>query len=397
MRGNPSTSRALNRRLILNLLRHRGALSRAEIATITGLSPAAVTMVVTELMGEALLIESGVQPGVQTGATGRRPVPIDINYAAHLAVGFKLRHDSIDCVLTDLATTPLTSFSMPVADTQPETMVDAIDKAIPALLKAAGRKGEPIMGVGVSIPGEIDAIKGICLQSPRFGWTNLPFPEILRARIHVPVWIDDDIAAFTVAQRLFGAGRQHRDFIALAVGTGIGASLVIGGEIYHGSHGVAGKLGHVVTEKNGRLCECGRRGCLQAHAAEPAMIEQWAAKAGAPTGLRPSDLRDAFLAAVEAGDTIALEIVEEAGLRIGRHLADFVNLFDPEVIIAGGESMHYAEALLAPIRRGMADYLFFTRPDILPDWIAGSWARGAAALATQHLFNFERTEPSSNK
>ena len=380
MRGNPSTSRALNRRLILNLLRNRGPLSRAEIATITGLSPAAVTFVVTELIEEKLVIEGMAQ----AGATGRRPVPVDINYDGHMAVGFKLRHDRIDCILTDLATTPLASFDVPVPDTRPETMVETIVAAIPKLLDVAGRTGLPVLGIGVAIPGEVDAVNGICVQSPRFGWYNLDFPKLLGEQVHVPVWIDDDISAFTVAQRLFGAGRNHRNFATVAVGTGVGASLVIAGEIYHGSHGLAGKMGHIITMPEGRLCECGRRGCLQAHTNEAAMMDAWSARRGST-----AVSREQFAAAVEAGDDDALRVMAEAGELIGRHLADLVNLFDPEVLIAGGEAMQFGDAILEPIRQSMARYVFLNTPEVLPDWIPGSWARGAAALATQHFFELD--------
>ncbi len=380
MRGNPSTSRALNRRLILNLLRNRGPLSRAEIATVTGLSPAAVTFVVTELIEEKLVIEGMAQ----AGATGRRPVPVDINYDGHMAVGFKLRHDRIDCILTDLATTPLASFDVPVPDTRPETMVETIVAAIPKLLDVAGRTGLPVLGIGVAIPGEVDAVNGICVQSPRFGWYNLDFPKLLGEQVHVPVWIDDDISAFTVAQRLFGAGRNHRNFATVAVGTGVGASLVIAGEIYHGSHGLAGKMGHIISVPEGRLCECGRRGCLQAHTNEAAMMDAWSARRGVA-----SVSREQFAAAIEAGDDDALRVMADAGALIGRHLADLVNLFDPEVLIAGGEAMQFGDAILEPIRQSMARYVFLNTPEVLPDWVPGSWARGAAALATQHFFELD--------
>ena len=124
MRGNASTSRALNRRLILNLLRNRGSISRAELALATGLSPAAVTFVVTELMDDALVVEREAV----SSANGRRPIPVDINYEAHLALGFKLNRDNIACVLTDLATTPLATLEARVEDTTPEGMIRAIEE-----------------------------------------------------------------------------------------------------------------------------------------------------------------------------------------------------------------------------------------------------------------------------
>lgn len=115
------------------------------------------------------------------------------------------------------------------------------------------------MGIGVSIPGEIDPVSGVCIQSPRFGWQSLPLAELLGERVQVPVWIDDDVNAFGIAQKLFGAGRDLKNFAALAIGAGIGCSLVINGDIYHGSRSAAGKLGHFTSVPGGRLCECGRR------------------------------------------------------------------------------------------------------------------------------------------
>jgi predicted NBD/HSP70 family sugar kinase len=181
--------------------------------------------------------------------------------------------------------------------------------------------------------------------------------------VHVPVW-SDDVNAFAVAQKLFGAGRNHRHFAALAVGTGIGSSLVIDGEIYHGARSVAGKFGHITSVPGGRLCERGRHGCLMAHAAEPFMLETWWARSGAAMASRVD-----FAAAVEAGVPAAVSIVEEAGARIGHHLADLVNLFDPEVIVVGGEAVQFGEALIGPIRREMEKSVFFSKPELLPDWV----------------------------
>lgn len=330
-------------------------------------------------MEEALVIERQAI----VGATGRRPTPIDINYEKHLTVGFKLHRQHIECVLTDLATTPLIASDVAISDTAPAAIIKTIASTIPLLLQRAGRTNDAVMGIGVSIPGEINPATGVCLQSPRFGWRDLPFAEMLAERVKSPVWIDDDVNAFTVAQRLFGAGRQHRNFAALAIGAGIGCSLVIDGKIYHGSRSAAGKLGHIISVPNGRLCECGRHGCLMAHAAEPFMLDEWTRLTG------KAIVWDPFVEAAQAGDDKALSIILDAGTRIGRHLADMVNLFDPEVIVGGGEAVALGEALLGPIRREMETRTFFSSPELVPDWVPSSWARGAAALATQAVFDFE--------
>jgi len=146
-------------------------------------------------------------------------------------------------------------------------------------------------------------------------------------------------------------------------------------------------MGHITSVPNGRLCECGRHGCLMAHAAEPYMLEQWRDKTGRAVS------RSDFAAAVAAQDPSALAIIEDSGSRIGRHLADVVNLFDPEIIVVGGEAVQFGEVLLDPIRRSMEEFAFFIKPQLVTDWVQSSWARGAAALATQSIFDFER-EPS---
>jgi predicted NBD/HSP70 family sugar kinase len=380
MKINATMSRALNRRLILNHLRKEGPMSRADITTLTGLSPAAVTFVVAELMDEALVHEREAVANIK----GRPSTPIDINYGSRLAFGFKLNKGNINCVLTDLATTALASADISISDTTPDSIAAVIADNIPSLLDKAGRSETDVMGIGVSIPGEVDPVTGICLQSPRFGWRSLPFAELLGERVKVPVWIDDDVNAFGIAQQLFGAGREHQNFAALAIGAGIGCALVIKGEIYHGSRSAAGKFGHITSVPGGRPCECGRRGCLMAHAAEPYMLDEWERVSGSPIS------RAGFASAVESGSDLALSILGDAGSRVGRHLADVVNMFDPDVIIVGGEAVQFGEALLRPIREAMEKFTFMSKPEIIPDWVSNSWARGAAALATQNIFDFQR-------
>jgi predicted NBD/HSP70 family sugar kinase len=122
-----------------------------------------------------------------------------------------------------------------------------------------------------------------------------------------------------------------------------------------------------------------------AHAAEPYMLGQWRVLAGAAAS------RQSFVEAVAEQDENALAILCDSGSRIGRHLADVVNLFDPEIIVVGGEAVQFGEALLAPIRKSMEEFAFFTKPELVIDWVPSSWARGAAALATQSIFDFERS------
>jgi predicted NBD/HSP70 family sugar kinase len=381
LKGDQSTARAMNRRLILNLLRQEGPRSRADIAIVTGLSPAAVTFVVADLIDEGLLIEGKTV----AGSAGRRPIPVDINYANGLAIGFKLMVGSVECVVTDLATNPLGSMHLTLSGSDPHHIVETLAKAVPQLISIVDRPHARLMGVGVSMPGVIDNHKAICIRSHRYNWDNVPLGSMLAELINVPVWLEDDTNAYAIAQQLFGLGRQHRNMAVLAIGVGISCALVFDGKLYRGANGAAGKFGHVSHEENGRICECGKRGCLMAYYAEPAILKAWRAAAGRSK----EDGKAALLAALDDNDPHAVAVLKEAGNGIARHLADLVNITDPEVIVVGGEAVSFGSALLEPLRATLEKNTFRPAPPVLPDWEDNSWARGAAALVTQKIFDFE--------
>ncbi|RUW23732.1 MULTISPECIES: ROK family transcriptional regulator [unclassified Mesorhizobium] len=380
LKGDQQTSRAMNRRLILNMIRADGPMSRADMATRSGLSPAAVTFVVSELLDENILVEGEAS----LGAPGRRPIPISINYAGRLVVGLKLKAGAIDCVLTDLATTPLVSRQVAVPDPSPQSTVEACAAAVKELL--ADRKapsGAQLSGIGIAVPGVID--NGVCRLSHRFNWIDVPIAAMLAELVHVPVWADDDTNAFALAQQLFGLGRHHRTVGALAIGAGISCAVVIDGAVHHGASGAAGKMGHSIYNPNGPQCECGRRGCLQTFFSEPALVRRWREAKGLPGEASRHDMFEA----AQAGDETAVEILREAGEGIGRFLGGFCNIIDPEVIVGGGEAVSFGDYLFEPMRDALKRYAMWNPPPITPDWADDSWARGAAALATQRLFDFE--------
>ncbi|MDK4741071.1 ROK family protein [Rhizobium sp. CNPSo 3464] len=381
LKGDQSTARALNRRLILNLLRMEGPRSRADIATITGLSPAAVTFVVGDLCEEGIVVEGQAV----TGLTGRRPIPVQINYEHGLVVGFKLMVDSVECVATDLATNPVAAMRIPLAGHQPDYVADLLASTVPEMVKLAGRPHAKLAGIGISMPGVINDEQTACVRSHRFNWDNIPLASLVANRANVPVWLEDDTNAYAIAQQLFGLGRQHRNMAVLAVGVGISCALVIEGKLYRGANGAAGKFGHTLYEENGRICECGKRGCLMAYHSEASILRRWREATGHGGDRGLPELRSALA----AGDPTAVALVEHSGKSIGTALANLVNVTDPEVIVAGGEAVSLGEHFLGPLREALTARTFRTAPPLLPDWEDNSWARGAAALVTQRMFDFE--------
>ncbi|HET7715058.1 MAG TPA: ROK family transcriptional regulator [Bauldia sp.] len=382
LKGDPSTTRALNRRLILDQIRRNGPMSRAALTAAVGLSPAAVTFVTAELIAEGLLVEGKAL----LGAAGRRPIPLDIDYTSKLSIGVKVSIDSISGVITDLATRVRGEVELPLPDHAPETVVRVATATTDQLLAEAGVTRRRLIGVGLAVSGQVDAEKGICRQEQRFGWRDVPIAVMLADELGVPVWVDNDANAYAVAQHLFGHGRGTQSIAAIALGRGVGAGLVVEGRLHRGASGGAGEFGHNF-EQRGRRCECGRDGCLETWTADIGLLQSWAERDPSSAG------RDiaALAAAVAASDPPAKAVIEDAALRLGRHVANLANVVDPEMIIFGGEGVRFGRHLFDPLRSVLAEVCYSGAPPIAIDWEGTGWARGAAALAVQHFFNFEAT------
>lgn len=380
LKGDSSMSRAMNRRLVLDQLRRNGPSSRSELTVQTSLSAGAVTLVTAELMGEGLLAEGQVLPG----SGGRRPVQVRIAYEARVAIGLKLMADRVLAVLTDLSTDPLATVELPLPDPTPDAVIETCAAAVEQLLAGPELQSRPLIGIGLGLPGVIDAQTGTCRFLHRFGWRDVPFGAMLAARVAAPVWVDNDVNAFALAQYLFGFGRRRQNLVAVAVGRGVCAGIVIDGKLYRGRGGGAGEIGHILSERNGRLCDCGRRGCLEAYLSDPSLTEIWSEQPGG----RAADA-EALASAAAMGDEVAVSVVADAGRRLGRHLAQIANFYAPDVVVIGGEAVRYGEAMFGPALAEMEPLCFAGMPTVVVDWQNQAWARGASALAIQHFFNFE--------
>ena len=376
--------RALNRRLILNHIRRGGPLSRARLVELTGLSPAAVTAVTAELMESQFVLERAL--GESSG--GRPPILLDLDYSAHYAVGLKLMETQLLGVLTDLSTQVLEQSSLELDGTTPE-LVSARAAALSRdLLERAGAKRERLIGVGLGLAGVIDASSGICHSSPYLGWHDVPIASMIARDLGTSVWIDNDVNAFAAAERLFGHGKLAQNFVVITVGRGIGAGLVLGGELYRGRDGGAGEFGHTLTEAGGRRCECGNTGCLEAYASEPALVRRYNERTPEPDQLRDSQQ---LVERAASGDALARELLEDGGRRVGNKLADLVNLLNPELIVVGGEGVRLGDGFFDPMREALYAHAFNGLTSDLTvfvdAWGDDAWARGAASLAVQRAFD----------
>jgi predicted NBD/HSP70 family sugar kinase len=247
--------------------------------------------------------------------------------------------------------------------------------------------------VGVGLAGVIDAELGVCRYSPILHWRDVPLQQLLEQKIGIPVHIDNDVNTLTMAQKWFGAGQDVDDFLVVTVGRGVGLGIVANGQFYRGARGGGGEFGHTVLDPDGPLCNCGRRGCLEAYVADPALLRQAREvlqgrdhNAIAPDELDPEQLVEL----AQAGDAALRQIFDAAGRALGRGVANLVNLFNPARIIISGEGVRAGELLFGPLRETVAQHAFNGLVDdteiVVQEWGDEAWAWGAASLALRDIF-----------
>ncbi|WP_161884136.1 ROK family protein [Deinococcus alpinitundrae] len=386
-KGDPSSLRVHNRRTILNHIRQQGPISRTQLVELTGLSSASVTGITSELIDDRLLTEKSIGEAGLLG--GRRPIYLDIDWDVHYAVGIKLREDRIEAVLTDLSTRVLAHLSENLVGQAPEQVVSQIKDICKKLYRRAKIKKQEVIGIGICLSGVIDARNGTAVSAYLLGWHGVPMSDMVTRATGLPTWIDNDLNAFAAAERLFGHGKHARNFIVIAIGRGVGAAFIANGEIVRGRDGGAGEFGHNLIVPGGRVCGCGRRGCLEAYTAEGAILAQFVERFPERAGISVSKL----VALADDGHEGARGLLQETGELIGLHLSYLVNAFNPELIVTGGEGSRLGRWFFDSLRRSLHEAAFdglaTELPIIVVPWQNDDftpWAQGAASLAVQSAF-----------
>ncbi|MER5197536.1 ROK family protein [Streptomyces sp. NPDC002755] len=357
----------------------QGPLTRLELARRAGLSAAAVTKAVRPLIESGYLVEDA-DTEART-ALGRPANLVRVDGGRALFLGLKLTGDAIFGVLTDLRCRILLARRVPLTDRAADAVLASTAEVVRELLTEADGYGVPVMGLGLAVSGDVDRGEGVVRYSPFLEWHDVPLAELASTVTGLPVTVDNDVRALTVAEQWFGAGVGLSNFAVVTVGAGVGCGLVVHGRVVAGAHGVAGEIGHVTVDPNGPLCHCGNRGCVEAIAADPAILTRIRER----TGVEVADTTEAVDLA-RRGDAHAREAYSRAGEAIGRGIATVANLLGPERVVISGEGLAAYDLFAEQIRSAFAAAAFGsaarcdlqTRP--LP---FEEWARGAAATAIQ--------------
>lgn len=368
-----------------------GPLTRLEVARRAGLSPAAVTKAVRPLIEAGYLVEDADEPA--RPALGRPANPVRVDGGRALFLGVKVTGDETIAVLTDLCCRIRVARHAPLPDREPKGVLASVAELAGELLAVAGVLGVPVLGLGIAVSGDVDRGAGVVRYSPFLEWRDVPLAELAAATTGLPVTVDNDVRALTVAEQWFGAGVGLSDFAVVTVGAGIGCGLVVHGRVVAGAQGVAGEIGHVTVDPAGPPCHCGNRGCVEAIAGDAAILR----RIRETTGLEVADTAQA-VALAHQGNAGAREAYARAGEAIGRGIATVANLLGPERVIISGEGLAAHDLFAEQIRDTFAAAAFGsaaqcdvqTRP--LP---FEEWARGAAATAIQSFIRAD--QPPENR
>lgn len=370
----------LTRSAVLALLGAAGPTSRAEISRRLEVSQPAITAVTKDLLARGLIQELDQEP-----SRGGRPARLlGLINAAGRAIGVKVTVDHVTLVDVGLDGVVHRSWSRPIdatATSAPALLAEAVSEVVREM-----RDGEaPLLGVGVAVPGAVDDQASGEVDAPTLGWVRFQLGQHLRSALGVPVLVENDVNALAVAERLYGHGRFHRDFVLVTIGTGIGGALVVDGAVYRGSRGGAGEFGHVPMVEDGRSCACGGSGCLETLVGEPGLV-----RAARAAGLRRVRTAADLLKAADEGNEQARSVFAAAGSVLGRAVAGLVNLADPETVVILGEGTRAWSWWEPTFDTALRSRLMQSRRAVsvqLGEWEDTSWALGAAALVLTTPFD----------
>jgi len=330
-KGDPEGARFVNRALVLKGLKSTEFHSRAALARQTGLSKITISQIVADLIAEGLIEEKGEGKPQSTG--GRKPIQLALSSSSCFVMGLDIGLTNTVVALAGLKGERLIQFRVPTNVTHDvQSILTQVDDLVSAALTKQNIPRDRIVGVGISIGGLIESQNGLIAFSPDFGWQDIPFRSLMESRLKMPVTIDNCTRAMAFGEKWQEKSHDSENIFYINLGYGIGSAIVMHGRIYNNNS----EFGHIRITNKDVLCDCGKKGCLEAIASGHA-IERTA------NALIPKKAVDDHYTAKDvaemalAGNEVARQIFRDASRYLGRAISIAATLFDPDrVVIAGG-------------------------------------------------------------
>ncbi|RKT07471.1 glucokinase-like ROK family protein [Streptomyces sp. 3211.6] len=344
--GSQSSLHRANLERVVRAVRLAGSLTQAEIARTTGLSAATVSNIVRELK------EGGTVEVTDTSAGGRRARSVSLSGDAGIVIGVDFGHTHLRVAVGNLAHQVLAEESEPLdVDASWAEGFDRAEALVGRLVQQVGVARDKVIGVGLGVPGPIDVESGTLGSTAILpGWAGINPRQELSRRLGVPVYVDNDANLGALGELVWGSGRGVRDLAYIKVASGVGAGLVINGQIYRGPGGTAGEIGHITLDESGPVCRCGNRGCLETFAAARYVLPLLQGSHG------PELTMEKVVELAREGDPGCRRVITDVGRHVGSGVASLCNLLNPSRIVLGGSLADAGELVLAPIRESVGRY-----------------------------------------
>lgn len=373
-RGNAYLMKAINEGAVLKLVRDHGPLTRSEIAHLTGLTTPTVSS-----MLDSLITQGVIQlVGLGTSKGGRKPLLFEFNPDAALVIGVDVGGIKMAGGLTNLAGQVIARQTV-FRDAGPPDPYDRLVGLIDSLLQHADPK-RSVRGIGLGVAGVTNLAEGVVTLAPGLGWSNFPLGHRLESRFGLPVFLDNDVNAILLGERWFGAARDAEDVLCVAVGTGIGAAILTGGQIYRGAREAAGEVGYCATDTaaiEAPAVGTSAYGFLEQFAAGPGIGRRGSLALG-----RPVSAPEVMRLAAE-GEPRAQTVVDDTAKHLGIAVANMACLLNPELVILTGGVMQSASLLLDQIRTIVERLVPYSPRIVLSELKEEAGVVGAVALVLE--------------
>jgi predicted NBD/HSP70 family sugar kinase len=398
-RADQTSVRRANLGVVVDYVARGGPCTRARIAADTGLTRGTVSSLVGELIELGLLRETGeVAP---PGGVGRPGTALDLTDLVG-ALALELNVDYLSAAVEDLSGTVRRERRVYRENrgAAPGPLLDELAALAHEALDEAERAGVLVAGAALAVAGLVEAATGTVLRAPNLGWRGVPVASELSERLGgLPVRVENEANLAALAEHARGAARGIRNFICVFGEVGVGAGIFLGGELFRGSHGFGGEIGHMTVDPGGEPCACGSRGCLETVVGQEAI----ARRAGIRTaeGGRTRSLTAEIVRRAVAGDERTLAALHEAGTMLGTALGSAINLFDLDAVVLGGCFGPLAPWLVDDVGEALRDHLLLA--DLSPCEVRTSTfgedaaLRGAAALTLREVLAAPRTVSDRRK
>ncbi|MFZ3106496.1 MAG: ROK family transcriptional regulator, partial [Candidatus Hydromicrobium sp.] len=386
----------LNRSIVLKTIQNYGPTSRSEIAKKYKISSTTVTAAVRELIQQGLVYEDGI--GKSSG--GRKPILVKFFSDSKFIIAVAITNSYIIIAETNLEAKIRRQKKFPVNNLTGKLFIDYLIKSVNQFLKAYPDLTKCI-GISITSPGVIDVNKAVICENTKLKLKNIPLKEMMEKQFKLKIWLENDTNAIVLADKRFGEYGKFKNLIYITIDDGVGAGIVVNGHIFRGCSGGTGEFGHTTIDRNGILCDCGNRGCLENYVNWPAIYSKVLSsiEEGKHTmmlELAKGDINQItpsiFRSALEKNDQLAKEIITDTAAYLATGIVNLVNLLNPDIIILGGKVAYNNHFLIDQVKKLVFQQALTNSTDrleICPISLGKDFRIiASAAIPLQEIFHF---------